>query len=153
MAPLALPLTPLRTSRERDTHPAVALRLPAIASSVSTVRTAVRERLLAWGMSAHVRDDALLVVSELVTNVITHTLSDHVECRLSIGAGHLRIEVEEEIRAHTLPAPRTPDPDEHGGRGLLLVGAVSSAWGVRDAPHGPGRIIWAELPAHTEECH
>ncbi|CAM5440988.1 hypothetical protein SANTM175S_10723 [Streptomyces antimycoticus] len=87
MAPLALPLTPLRTSRERDTHPAVALRLPAIASSVSTVRTAVRERLLARGMSAQVRDDALLVVSELVTNVITHTLSDHVECRLTSVGG------------------------------------------------------------------
>ncbi|WP_308124792.1 ATP-binding protein [Streptomyces sp. NEAU-YJ-81] len=153
MAPLALPLTPLRTFRERNTHPAVALRLPAIASSVGTVRAVVRERLRAWGLSAQVCDDALLVVSELITNVITHTLSDHLECRLRIGAGHLHLEVEEQIRAHTLPAPRTPDPDEHGGRGLLLVGAVSSAWGVRDAPYGPGRTIWAELPTRTEECH
>ncbi|WP_432047059.1 MULTISPECIES: ATP-binding protein [Streptomyces] len=153
MAPLALPLTPLRTSREQDTHPGCALRLPSTASSVSTARAAVRERLRAWGVSAQVCDDALLVVSELVTNVITHTVSDHLECRLSVGAGLLRIEVEDEIRAHTLPAPRTPDSDEHCGRGLLLVGAVSSAWGVRDAPHGPGRIVWAELPSRTEECH
>ncbi|EXU66677.1 ATPase [Streptomyces sp. PRh5] len=120
---------------------------------MSTVRAAVRERLRAWGVSAQVCDDALLVVSELVTNVITHTRSDHLECRLSVGAELLRLEVEDEIRAHTLPAPRTPDPDEHCGRGLLLVGAVSSAWGVRDAPHGPGRIVWAELPSRTEECH
>ncbi|MBD3008636.1 ATP-binding protein [Streptomyces sp. 5-10] len=129
------------------------MRLPATASSVSTVRAAVRERLGAWGVSAAVCDDALLVVSELVTNVITHTVSDHLECRLSLRAELLRLEVEDEIRAHTLPAPRTPDPDEHCGRGLLLVGAVSSAWGVTDAPHGAGRIVWAELPSRAEERH
>lgn len=153
MAPLALPLTPLGTSREQDTHPAYALQLPAVASSVCTVRAAVRERLHARGVGAQVCDDALLVISELVTNVIAHTVSDRVECRLYIGAGHLRLEVEDQIRAHTLPAPRTPDPESQGGRGLLLVGAVSSAWGVKDAPHGPGRIVWAELPSRTEECH
>ncbi|MBP8537994.1 ATP-binding protein, partial [Streptomyces sp. MK37H] len=54
---------------------------------MSTVRAAVREWLRAWGVSAHVCDNALLVVSELVTNVITHTLSDHLECRLSVGGG------------------------------------------------------------------
>ncbi|MBI0300613.1 hypothetical protein JBE04_40715, partial [Streptomyces sp. PRKS01-29] len=47
----------------------------------------MRERLGAWGVRAPVCDDALLVVSELVTNVITHTASDHLECRLSLGAG------------------------------------------------------------------
>ncbi|MBI0380663.1 hypothetical protein JBE27_31450, partial [Streptomyces albiflaviniger] len=45
---------------------------------MSTARAAVRERLRAWGVSAQVCDDALLVVSELVTNVITHTRSDHL---------------------------------------------------------------------------
>ncbi|MBI0312336.1 ATP-binding protein, partial [Streptomyces javensis] len=71
---------------------------------MSTIRAAVRERLRTWGVSPHVCDDALLVASELVTNVITHTLSDHLECRLSVGAGLLRLEVEDEIRARTLPA-------------------------------------------------
>ncbi|WNF00188.1 ATP-binding protein [Streptomyces luomodiensis] len=151
MASLALPPAPPRTPREQDTHPACALRLPATASSVGTVRAAVRERLLAWGVGSQMCDDALLVVSELVTNVIAHTASDRLECRLGGGAGLLRIEVEDQARAHTLPAPRTPGPDEHGGRGLLLVGAVSSAWGVRDAPHGRGRIVWAELASRTEE--
>ncbi|GHJ32825.1 hypothetical protein TPA0910_72580 [Streptomyces hygroscopicus subsp. sporocinereus] len=152
MAPLALPPAPPRAPREQNTHPAWVLRLPAIASSVGAVRTAARERLRAWGVAAPVCDDALLVVSELVTNVIAHTFSDHLECRLRAEAGQLRIEVEDQMRTGTVPAPRTPAPDDHGGRGLLLVGAVSSAWGVEDAPHGRGRTVWAELPSRTEEC-
>ena len=33
----------------------------------------------------------------------------------------------------------------------MLVGMLSSDWGVRDTPHGSGRVVWAELPSEGRE--
>lgn len=125
--------------------------LPAIPASVGAARRKVRELLDAWSVGPDTADNALLVTSELVTNALTHTASERVVCRLRLFAGRLHIEVEDENRAGNLPAQRRPGPDEQCGRGLLLVGMVSSDWGVRDAPHGTGRIVWSELPADQDE--
>lgn len=125
--------------------------LPATPASVGAARGKVRELLGAWGVGPDTADNALLVTSELVTNALTHTASERVVCRLRLSAGRLHIEVEDENRAGNLPAQRRPGPDEQCGRGLLLVGMVSSDWGVRDAPHGTGRIVWSELPADQDE--
>ncbi|WP_105968754.1 ATP-binding protein [Streptomyces geranii] len=120
--------------------------LPATPASVGAARRKVRELLDSWNVGDDTTDNALLVTSELVTNALTHTASERIVCRLRLSAGRLHVEVEDENRAGTLPAQRIPGPDEQCGRGLLLVGILSSDWGVRDAPHGSGRIVWAELP-------
>ncbi|GAA0312401.1 hypothetical protein GCM10009540_34850 [Streptomyces turgidiscabies] len=125
--------------------------LPAAPASVSAARRKVRELLDAWGVDADTCDNALLVTSELVTNALTHTASERIVCRLRLSAGRLHVEVEDENRGGTLPAQRRPGFDEQCGRGLLLVGVLSSDWGVRDAPHGSGRIVWAELPTAEAE--
>ncbi|MGC8918303.1 ATP-binding protein [Streptomyces sp. PG2] len=90
-------------------------------------------------------DNAVLVTSELVTNAVMHTASDRIVCRLRTDGDRIRIEVEDESRGPTLPEQRISRPDDQGGRGLMLVGVLSSDWGVRDSPYGPGRIVWAEL--------
>lgn len=125
--------------------------LPATPASVGAARRRVRELLDAWGVGPDTSDNALLVTSELVTNALTHTASEQIVCRLRLTAGRLHIEVEDENRGGTLPAQRIPGPDEQCGRGLLLVGMVSSDWGVRDAPQGSGRVVWAELPDERDE--
>lgn len=91
------------------------------------------------------RDDVLLVVSELVTNAIVHTASSHVVCELHDDDDRLRIAVRDEGCAPGRPrANLRQQPEEEHGRGLLLVDALCHAWGAHE--HGPGLLVWAELP-------
>jgi histidine kinase-like protein len=95
-------------------------------------------------MGGDVHDMAMLVVSELVTNAVVHTDGHLVACELLNGAERLRITVQDQ--GSTPTGPRVcHNVEEERGRGLLLVEAVSSAWGAYESKHGPGRIVWAEL--------
>lgn len=161
MAPPSLPQPLGRLPRDRLAGPSKyspqhspqsgMFALPATPASVGAARRKVRELLGAWSVGDDTVDNALLVTSELVTNALTHTASERIVCRLRLSAGRLHVEVEDENRGGTLPFQRMPGPDEQCGRGLLLVGILSSDWGVRDAPHGSGRIVWAELPDERSE--
>src|SRR5262245_42831058 len=117
------------TRHEDIQHRAVALRLPAVAASVARAREGVRWLLRERRLSPQICDDATLVVSELVTNAIAHSTGSQVVCRLHAGRAGLRIEVEDQGGGAATPHPRTPVPDDEHGRGLVLVGALSTAWG------------------------
>ncbi|MFE9997604.1 ATP-binding protein [Streptomyces avermitilis] len=149
MAPPSLPQPlrrPGRPAREEQPVPQAGIfGLPAIPASVAVARGHVRELLAAWNTDAETCDNAVLVASELVTNAIMHTASGRIVCRLRTDGARVRIEVEDEHRGQTLPAQCRPEPDDQGGRGLLLVGALSSDWGVKNSAYGPGHIVWAEL--------
>jgi anti-sigma regulatory factor (Ser/Thr protein kinase) len=141
-----------RLSGDELLHKAGVFGLPAVPVSVAAARRNVRELLSEWGISRETCDNAVLVTSELVTNALTHTESDLIVCRLRTAGDLIHLEVEDQNRSRTLPARRQPKPDDQGGRGLLLVGMLSSDWGVRDAPQGTGRIVWAELPTDATEA-
>ncbi|WP_055529059.1 ATP-binding protein [Streptomyces graminilatus] len=125
--------------------------LPATPASVGAARRKVRELLEGWGVGSDASDNALLVTSELVTNALTHADGERIVCRLRLAAGRLHLEVEDENRGGGLPAQRRPGPDEQCGRGLLLVEFLTGDWGVRDAPDGSGRVVWAELLTEQAE--
>ncbi|MFF3646023.1 ATP-binding protein [Streptomyces sp. NPDC002564] len=115
--------------------------------SVAQARRLMREQLDGWA----VRDDdacdaAALVLSELVTNAVVHTASRRIICELCADSEKLRIAVRDEGCGSGTPRPAHRGADEEHGRGLLLVDAVSSAWGVHDAGPGVGLTVWAELP-------
>jgi CheY-like chemotaxis protein/anti-sigma regulatory factor (Ser/Thr protein kinase) len=117
------------------------LDLPDDLSSVATARRFVREKLLEWGHEDST-DDALLVVSELAANALTHAESSY-RVRLSTAGPALRIEVEDDGTGTPEPQPLT-ETEEHG-RGLHLVGALAASWGM-EAGEGGGKRVWAELP-------
>ncbi|MEV8568969.1 ATP-binding protein [Streptomyces sp. NPDC051322] len=122
--------------------------LPARTDSVARARRLTRNRLACWDFSEDTSDTALLIISELVTNAVVHTAGDHVACELRASGGQLRIAIQDQ--GHTSGGPQLClAPEGEHGRGLLLVDAVSSAWGVREALHGPGRLVWAELAQDT----
>ncbi|MFJ2398746.1 ATP-binding protein [Streptomyces sp. NPDC087843] len=123
--------------------------LRAAPASVGVARRHVRDLLSEWGTDRETRDNAVLLTSELVTNALTHTASEWIVCRLHVALGPLHIEVEDQHRGWSLPAQRQPGPEDQCGRGLLLVGALSSDWGVRDTADGSGRIVWAVLPSRS----
>lgn len=145
MAPSSLPQPLGRLPGGESPDDAEAFDLPAVPASVGLARGSVGRLLEEWGIDGETGDDAVLVVSELVTNAIAHTASERIGCRVRVDGRRLRIEVEDQNRGLTLPAQCRPTPDDQGGRGLVLVGMLSSDWGVKDAPHGSGRIVWAEL--------
>jgi anti-sigma regulatory factor (Ser/Thr protein kinase) len=117
------------------------LRLPfAHRTDYAAVRQYARRFLGQW-QAPELVDDSLLVITELVENVVQHT-GDGGELLLHRRADAVRIEVAD--TSPELPRVYGPDPRRIGGRGLLLVAALTRAWGTR--PSGCGKIIWADVP-------
>ncbi|WND37652.1 SpoIIE family protein phosphatase [Streptomyces sp. BB1-1-1] len=123
-------------------------------------REMVRAALADWAelglpgteqLTEHLAADALVVVSELVTNAVVHAGTDvEVGCRLE-ETGTLVVEATDH---HPSRAPRngdheTPHEIPEYGRGLRLVAALSEAWGIT---YRPGtKTVWARLPAAGAE--
>lgn len=118
--------------------------LPPDASSPGEARRFVRQFCAAHGCEDLI-DGASLVVSELVTNAVRHAASAP-ELRLTLVGHALRIEVADGLL--TAPSPRVPTSDEEGGRGLLLIGALTDAWGIE--PGLDGKVVWAELSGASD---
>ncbi|MFI6450371.1 ATP-binding protein [Streptosporangium amethystogenes] len=123
------------------------VELPAEVASVPKARHYVRELLAG---SAHARtDDALLLVSELVTNAVCHSDSGRVPGgRVTVAVarhhGTLHCDVIDAGSAGHVPRLRTEaDVDSGGGRGLLLVQALATAWGWNET--ATGRVVWFQL--------
>ena len=88
------------------------------------------------------RDAAKLVVSELVTNAVRHGGRDagHIDIAIEI-AGAILLEVSQPDHSGFVASIRSPGIDDATGRGLMIVDAVSSSWGVEESN---GRV-WARF--------
>lgn len=141
MAPLpgTAPAIAPREAGGGDRH--TAFRLAAHPASVGTLRREAREELRRWGLAAAVCDDVVLIVSELVTNAVVHSAGDTVTCLLR-GGPEIYVEVGSEGRGGFRCDARSED---EGGRGLLVVEALSTTWGVHVASPGAGWTAWATL--------
>jgi PAS domain-containing protein len=112
-------------------------RLP---DAVGHARRFTARTLRSWNVEEG-RDSVLLVVSELVTNALMHT-QGQVRLDLTLAGNRLRVAVSDS-------SPRTPvkadstDWEATGGRGILLVAAVSVAWG--SVPLSGGKQVWGEI--------
>ncbi|MER5217708.1 ATP-binding protein [Streptomyces sp. NPDC002838] len=122
------------------------LELPAHRSSVSVARRSMSARLTTWRLPGEVCADAVLLVSELVTNAVRHTLSARVLCGIGlVTEGYLRLEVHDHGRPGRGLPRREPCLDDEGGRGLLLVEGLADAWGVDRSRLTGGNAVWANL--------
>lgn len=122
-----------------ETPDQAVLELPRDVVAAREARVVVRELLQTWGYGTLV-DDAILVVSELVTNAIEHAASAVAVVVNRSGDG-VRIEVRDE--GSGVPQPRQPGDSAEAGRGLMIVSALASAWGVEAGP--PSKTVWVEL--------
>ncbi len=113
------------------TTPSAARRF-ARAALLDLVGSGVADSILA--------DDVELIVSELVTNSV-RAESPTVLVALSVTEAKLLVSVEDE--AAGWPEQREAGIHDTGGRGLPLVSAISSSWGVRMLE--TGKTVWAEF--------
>ena len=133
-------LVDLLESVGRPRQAEATLDLPHALSSAAAARRFVEQTVTDWDLKA-LLDDALLVASELTANAVTHADSS-CRIRLSLTETAFRIEVVDTGAGTPEPQPSS-ETSEHG-RGLHLIGALTSAWGLEVAP-GDGKVVWAEL--------
>jgi anti-sigma regulatory factor (Ser/Thr protein kinase) len=108
----------------------------------------VREarRFLATVLAGRDARDALLCLSELVTNAVVHSHSGQpggtFTVRAQLDGQRLRVEVGDQ------GGPWHPSAlvsaDVQNGRGLLIVGQLASRWGCKGHSHY-GWTVWFEL--------
>ncbi|MFF3938003.1 SpoIIE family protein phosphatase [Streptomyces phaeofaciens] len=130
-----------------------------------TARDLVRATLVEWAglglpgaekLAERLAEDAILVVSELVTNAVVHAGTDvGLLCRLEAGPEGCAVVVEVSDH-HPSRAPRDGSPEPpyeipEYGRGLRLVAALADAWGV--TYRRGAKTVWARLvPAEPYEA-
>jgi anti-sigma regulatory factor (Ser/Thr protein kinase) len=111
-------------------------------------RKTVLSMLPASPATIEIVNDVEVVVSELVTNAVLAG-SLMLQLYLDSGPGRLRIEVSDD--AAGWPARRDTSPADDHGRGLTIVAALSSRWGVRQ--DGGAKAVWAELALPPSMAH
>ena len=117
------------------------MTLPASSESVRTGRHVTRVVLSAWRLSG-LEENAVLVVSELLTNAVRHARdTDAIELDLHATRAWLRIEIQD--RDRQWPRPRVLNELNESGFGFVLIEALAAKWGVRETE--TGKAVWAEL--------
>ncbi|MEV4335110.1 SpoIIE family protein phosphatase [Streptomyces sp. NPDC049597] len=110
---------------------------------IAAARQQVRQLLHDWSDEEQV-DSAVLIVSEMITNVLVHTDGNAL---LAAEVAHRekgrRLRVEVTDPSDELPHKRRPGEMASSGRGLVLMEVLADAWGVD--PRGEGKSIWFEL--------
>jgi len=103
-------------------------------------RRFMTETLEVWDIG-DLLDNVNLLVTELVTNAVVHAESD-AEVAVVLGPQRLRVEVAD--RGEEMPRKREAESYDTSGRGMALVDALATDWGIQHRPGG-GKIIWFEL--------
>ncbi|MFJ9777441.1 ATP-binding protein [Kitasatospora sp. NPDC101157] len=109
---------------------------PALPGMVGPIRRLLRDVLHAMGLDP---DSACLILSELVTNALLHG-EGRPGVTLELLGGELHITVSD-ASANPLQRPARDDA-RASGRGLEIVEALSTAWGV-ELIGSHGKAVWA----------
>lgn len=126
------------------------VHLPCAPASVGFARRALSDDLRAAGVFDGAVGDAVLVISELVSNAILHAYplpGERLKVAWVVDDGWVEVAVSDGGSA-TMPQAGHPTTASIGGRGLAIVAHISQTWGVRT--DDVGLTVWAILPA---PCH
>lgn len=114
------------------------LKLPGDARSVPAARRWLAG-LLAGELAA---EDAVMCLSELAANAVLHSRSRRPGGTFSVRAAGRKAAIRVEVCDEGGPW-LGPDGDHTRGRGLTIVAALASAWGM--AGGTAGRMAWCEF--------
>ncbi len=116
-----------------------AVPLPVEPGSAGAARRLLRDAVAGQEESESV-DDAVLLISELVTNAVHHT-RHLLLVRVVLQDGLLRVEVTDDHP--DLPSPSVREVSATGGRGLQFVDDLAAQWGV--IPAADRKTVWFEI--------
>jgi len=116
--------------------------VPAVTDRVPYVRQQAARVLTLWQLD-DLASVAELLLTELVANAVRHARTPFtVMMRWNGSALHCEV-------SDANPLPPRPhldlDPTALGGRGLLMIDQLASAWGTELAPQG--KTVWFDLRA------
>ncbi|MFP8942885.1 ATP-binding protein [Streptomyces fenghuangensis] len=137
------------------------MAVPHGPAGVGAARRRMREELLGSGTPEAVVDDAVLILSELLSNAYRHArpigVSDCVRAAWGRTAdGGVSVSVTDG-GGPTRPRPSNPSVTARGGRGLSIITSLASDWGVRDdrggRGHGHGGVtVWAVVAPSEDDA-
>lgn len=120
---------------------------PAVAASLSDVRTFVRRTLV-----GHARvDDAVLCVSELAANAVEHAGGDGFRVLVRLRPDRVYVAVADEGGGCSVPHVADADGGALSGRGLALVSVLAREWGFVPTLSG-GWHVWCVFPVSGAGC-
>ncbi len=127
------------------------VQLPHAPTSAKAARRFVEATLHGRGLDALI-EVVVLLAGELVTNAIAHTPATTVGIGLVVCSGVDVVRVEVHDTSPQLPElGGLADGDTESGRGLGLVAALATRWGVDvnvdGHGHDDGKTVWFEV--HT----
>lgn len=137
------------TATPRPTgHPGYSQTVDRVPESAGVARRLVRTALSAWHQDDLI-DDALNVITELVSNAVDHGRLPSIRILVTRPSeGWIRLGVVD--RSRVMPELRTDsNGDQTRGRGLVLVDALSDRWGTD--LHRWGKTVWAELKGGVDQ--
>jgi len=114
---------------------------PSDSTSPRRARAFADETLRSWSCSG-VSADAQLLVSELVGNAVLHGRSP-ADLRIILDDDHVRVEVHDGSAQPLRHREQHVAIDTTSGRGLLILDAVATSWGVERVDGG--KTVWFEL--------
>ena len=131
--------------------------LPPDDHAPAVARAHLRSAAARW--DDEVLDTALLATSELVTNAVRHGAGEVTLVLCTTSDTTLRIEVhdcgdtpveglfarQQDVDAAAGSDVAASTLEDESGRGLSIVGALATRWGVSQGPHRPGVTVWLEL--------
>jgi anti-sigma regulatory factor (Ser/Thr protein kinase) len=130
--------------------------VPLLPPSASAVRRRFVGELRARGLPGLVVDDATLVLSELVGNAIRHGAElpeGGIRVTWRVSAEVVHVEVADGGRGPLRHEATTPpigggSADAERGRGLAIVGMLSSSWG--SAFDSTAAVVWADISVRQQ---
>ena len=124
--------------------------LPHSSVSVRQARAKLAQDLSERDVLGTVVDDAILILSEFVTNALRHAralTSDTIRVSWNLtGDGLLRIEVTDGGgTTRPVTKPYSMSVSAQAGRGLEIVDRLADRWGSQREESGDEYTVWAEL--------
>jgi serine/threonine-protein kinase RsbW len=86
-----------------------------------------------------IADEIAIMVSELATNCVRHTVTDFT-VTVEVTAQEVRVDVTD--AGGGTPVVRSPDLSEPSGRGLRIVQELSDSFGITELADAPGKTVW-----------
>jgi serine/threonine-protein kinase RsbW len=121
---------------------AAELSLPPERSSARIARHWVIHTIAAEGVTGSQNQVVELLTAEVVANAVVHGPPDG-SIRVRAWTDHQHVYVSVSDDSSTSPVVRHPEPSADSGRGMALVQALATDWGVEIGPDG--KTVWFSM--------